>query len=109
MKGATAMADRTRNGREGNTAVAGSTTFSWPAITLAEFSHRLSRFTDAPVVDSTSLPGNFSITISFSQDPNASGDTIFDAVEQLGLELQPRKVAMDILIVDHANRVPSAN
>jgi uncharacterized protein (TIGR03435 family) len=42
-------------------------------------------------------------------DPRAGHGSLFTAIrEQLGLELVPRQMAIDVLVVDHVER-PSAN
>jgi uncharacterized protein (TIGR03435 family) len=46
-----------------------------------------------------------------SQNPdNGSAASIFAAIEeQLGLRLEPRKVSLDVLVVDRVSRVPTGN
>ncbi len=42
--------------------------------------------------------------------PEANGEDMFGAVEsQLGLILKPAKIAVDLLVVDHAEKTPAAN
>jgi uncharacterized protein (TIGR03435 family) len=68
---------------------------------------------DRPVVDMTGLTGLYDFTIEWitrGESVNGSdGPTIFTAVEQLGLKLEPRKQSMDIIIVDHAEEKPVEN
>jgi uncharacterized protein (TIGR03435 family) len=85
------------------------TSRSWRSITIEELAHHLEGFTEAPVVDETGLTGRYSVTIEIAQNPGGLGGTIFDAVEKLGLKLEPRKVPVDILVVDQVNQVPTAN
>jgi uncharacterized protein (TIGR03435 family) len=69
----------------------------------------------AHVVDKTGLTGRYDINLSFA--PNASLATtdsslpsIFTAVqEQLGLKLIPEKVPVEMLVVDHVEKVPTEN
>lgn len=105
----TAMQERIESSINDKKSELGLTIRSWPSITLDELAQRLERYTDAPVVDGTGLTGKYSVTIEISQNPDSSGNTIFDAVEQLGLKLEPRKVPIDILVVDQINQVPTAN
>jgi len=107
---------------------------SIPALTEA-----LSRFTDRPVVDMTELKGNFDIDLGWKPDgqpggpgffgppggggrpPEGGGEgkappdsadapSIYTAVqEKLGLKLEGRKSPVEILIIDHAERVPTEN
>jgi uncharacterized protein (TIGR03435 family) len=92
---------------------------------LAQFADLLSLHTDRPVVDRTGLAGNFDITLTWVPDAaaalpsaggensgrgNASDTTIFTAIrEQLGLRLQAAKEPLEVLIIDHAEKVPIEN
>ncbi len=94
----------------------------------------LARFADRPVVDMTGLKGNYDFTMEFSPEdframmiraavaqgsvlpPDvlkladaAPGDSLFNAVEKLGLKLEARKSPIDMLVVDQALRTPTAN
>lgn len=77
------------------------------------------------MVDRTGLVGNFDITLTWAPDEptavpaagsdnfgrdNASDPTIFTAVrEQLGLKLQAAKEPLEVLVIDHAEKVPVEN
>jgi len=88
-------------------------------VTLAELAeaipHWLSQgWLGAPVVDQTGVAGvyDFSLTWTMTnrrEDPvEPPGLSLFDAIEdQLGLKLEERKVALDRIVVDHAERVPT--
>jgi len=82
---------------------------SWPSITTEELAAQLVRFAEAPVVDETGLTGEYSVTIRTSANADGSGDTVFDAVEKLGLKLEPRKVTMETVVVDQVSKTPTAN
>lgn len=82
---------------------------SWPSITVEELALKLVRFTGAPVVDRTGLSGRYSVELEVSQAPDEVGNTIFDAVEKLGLELKPSRVPLELLVVDQASKTPTAN
>ncbi len=69
-----------------------------------------------PVVDKTGLAGRYDVTLYYSSmlnppsspDNNAPG--IEQAVqEQLGLKLTPSKASIDVLVIDDAAKVPTAN
>jgi uncharacterized protein (TIGR03435 family) len=87
-------------------------------IPIVEFVQGLSRVLIRPVVDETSLPGKFDITLKWAPgdserppfgatgtEPNLSGPSIFTAIqEQLGLKLASRKVTIEVLRIDSAQK-----
>ncbi|MGA3205272.1 MAG: TIGR03435 family protein [Bryobacteraceae bacterium] len=83
-------------------------------ITMNRFAQVLSRQMELPVVDRTGLEGSFNLKLEWAPEtvkPDAmeSRPSIFSAVQQqLGLRLESRKVAMEILVIDHAEK-PSEN
>lgn len=87
------------------------------SVSMPDLADRLSRTSfqlDRPVVDFTGLTGRYDLTLDWSpidkQTENAAGPSIFAAIEeQLGLRLEARKMPLEVLIVDHADRVPAAN
>jgi uncharacterized protein (TIGR03435 family) len=59
------------------------------------------------VTDETGLAGSFDIDLSWApdQDPDAVGASLFTAVqEQLGLKLTSARGAVDVLVIDHAEK-----
>jgi uncharacterized protein (TIGR03435 family) len=93
-----------------------------PIHTLAVL---LSRQLKQPVLDLTGLPGFYDVHLEWTPDDMSPKEAqlqdalrnngpalpdIFHAIEQqLGLRLEPSKTPIDILIVDHADKVPIAN
>jgi len=70
---------------------------------------RLAGHLQAPVTDSTGLRGAYDYTLSWSDNPD-SGLSLFSAIQAtLGLKLKPKKGLLDIIVVDHAERVPTEN
>jgi uncharacterized protein (TIGR03435 family) len=81
----------------------------------------LTRFMQQPVLDMTSLKGQYDVNLQWTPDAvNASPSTdagdiagapsLFAALrEQLGLRLEGRRGPMDVVVVDHANRIPIGN
>ena len=69
---------------------------------------------DRPVVDETGLQGRFDFTLRWQPEdtPATEADAppmLFTAMEeQLGLKLQPKKGAVDVMVIDKVAR-PSAN
>jgi uncharacterized protein (TIGR03435 family) len=82
---------------------------SWRSITTGELAAQLVRFAGAPVVDQTGLTGNYSVTLRTSTNADVPGGTIFDAVEKLGLKLEPRKVTVETVVVDQVSKTPTPN
>jgi uncharacterized protein (TIGR03435 family) len=102
-----------------------------PASAMAD---TLARFVDRPVVDMTELKGNYDFKLEFSPEdfgammmraavaaginlpPEAmklidasNGDSLFNALETLGLKLEQRKAPIEVLVIDHIEKYPSAN
>jgi uncharacterized protein (TIGR03435 family) len=79
----------------------------------------LSHPLDRPVIDKTGLSGVYKCELEWTPDDNQatpanqasdSGPSIFTAVqEQLGLKLVPQKAPVEILVIDHVERIPTEN
>ena len=84
-----------------------------PNITLQTFcSSALTGLVGDPVADATGIKGNFDIRLKFAQegDVNSPLPSIFTALqEQLGLKLASRKVPLQMIVIDHVDRVPTEN
>jgi len=101
---------------KGRAVVSFLTARSQPISALVEM---LSREFRLPILDRTALAGRFDFKLEFApQAPGAvesdatgeSGPNLLTAVqEQLGLKLEPRKIPLDVLIVNRADRVPTEN
>lgn len=87
-------------------------------ITMEEFAATLRELADDylgnPVVDSTGLKGTWDFDFRWTprgplQAAGADGLSIFDAVEKLGLKLQPQKVPMPVIVVDGVKEQPTPN
>ena len=90
-----------------------------PVTTLCRF---LSNLLEHPVVDQTGLTGRYDMRLHFVSDrtlPSADPETadasdpaptLVQAVQnQLGLKLEPRKLPVDFLVVESADRIPTQN
>lgn len=100
--------------------------------TMEQFASMLSGQLGKPVTDATGIKGKYDITLTCSPEGMGSmrmipapvsdgGDamaapqtdgapTVFEAVQQqLGLKLEQKKGSVDILIVDHVEKVPTEN
>jgi uncharacterized protein (TIGR03435 family) len=106
-------------------------------LTMTSFADMLARFVDRPIVDLTELKGACEFSLRFSPEDframrlraavnagvslsippetiravldSASGDSLFTAIEALGLKLDARKAPLDVLVIDHIEKTPSAN
>jgi uncharacterized protein (TIGR03435 family) len=107
-------------------------------MTLPNMIDWLSRFTDRPVVDMTGLTGRYDLALDVSRDEmmnaarnaglaldaggggggrrgggNAAvepeGDSVFTSVAKAGLKLEPRRLPVTLLVVDHMDKTPTEN
>lgn len=96
-------------------------------MSITQLADTLARRLDRPVVDMTGIQGFFDLKLEWTPDDSApvqkpgegeerlstaltDGPTIFTALqEQLGLKLESRKVPVEILVIDHVEKVPSEN
>jgi uncharacterized protein (TIGR03435 family) len=64
-----------------------------------------------PVVDRTGLPGVFEINVDLKPEPGVDMFALWQRVlqDRLGLKLESRKGKVDVLVVDRAERIPTAN
>jgi len=96
--------------RSGGPPHPGMSTSNWTSITMSAFAEQLARMANGPVVDETGLTGKYKVSVQTwrgtDDDPE---QTIFQAVEQLGLKLAPRKVSAEIIVVDKASKTPTEN
>ena len=85
-----------------------------PVADMDSVAALLTRQLKQPVQDETGIQGKFDVKLDFAPvgvpDSNASLPSIFTAVqEQLGLKLEPAKVPVQILVIDHVDKVPTEN
>jgi uncharacterized protein (TIGR03435 family) len=108
--------------------------FEAKKMTMAVLADSLTRYMDRPVVDVTGLTGKYDLTLQLTpQDyiamlirsavgvgvslppealkylEGASDESLFSAMEALGLNLQPRKAPLEMLVVDQISKAPTAN
>jgi uncharacterized protein (TIGR03435 family) len=98
--------------------------------TTQDLAERLSATLPKPVVDATGLTGRYDYSLTFasgnvmiparsasSGDPNTPLSGASEPVmpiesevqSQLGLKLEPRKAPVEVLVVDHAEKIPTEN
>jgi uncharacterized protein (TIGR03435 family) len=90
-------------------------------ITMTKLAETLARMLGKPVVDATGVTGVYTFKLEWTPDPPRpvaadagapeppTGPTLFDVVaSQLGLKLQDKKFAAEVLVIDKAER-PTEN
>jgi len=81
-------------------------------MSIATLAGMLARPAGRPVADQTGIQGNYDITLKYAPEGTAESSlpSVFTAVqEQLGLKLVPQKVPVEIVVIDHVERVPTEN
>ncbi len=107
--------------------------FQFTKVNMDVVAAELARFLDRPVVNMTSLPGNYNLTLPVTQEDyyillvrsganagvalppralpllNGTPVSLFDAIDAEGLHLDSRKLPLDTIVVDHAIQSPTEN
>jgi uncharacterized protein (TIGR03435 family) len=108
--------------------------FEAKKLTMAALADSLTRYLDRPVVDLTELKGNYDFVLEVSPEdyramlirsaiaagvvlpPEAlralegvADNSLFTAVQALGLKLEQRKAPLEVLMIDHMEKAPTAN
>jgi uncharacterized protein (TIGR03435 family) len=85
-------------------------------MSMRQLAERLTSFAGKPVLDATGVEGYFIIKLTIASTDIIASDTPTNAPllanalqEQLGLKLVSAKEAVKILVVDHADAVPTEN
>lgn len=102
MKPSEATGSKSKGGRGQLTAT---------GVTMAKLAEQLSRRVEAPIVDLTETPGAYDLKLEWSieGDANDVQSALFAALQsQLGLKLESRKLPIDLIVVDKAEK-PSEN
>lgn len=96
----------------------GSMTVELKGVTATQFVEMLSNILHAPVINNTGLAGRYDAKINVSKYiPDGSSKEAFDPIstiltglqEELGLKVESKKVPLDLLIIEHAEKVPVEN
>jgi uncharacterized protein (TIGR03435 family) len=86
----------------------------WQWTTMAQLATSLGEAMQAPVVDQTGLPGKYDFALDLTpyvitgERPDISAMMVTALREQLGLKLEHRRAATDVLVIDHLEK-PTAN
>jgi uncharacterized protein (TIGR03435 family) len=95
--------------------------------TMQDLTHSLGRMLNSTVTNATGLTAKYDFAVTFaggtepgqaiaSELPASPPDAaeqlpdIFSALQsQLGLKLEPKKVAMEVFVIDHMEKTPAGN
>jgi uncharacterized protein (TIGR03435 family) len=83
-----------------------------PSCSTEILAGMLVHVTGRPIADGTGIEGNYDVKLDYApdDDPNSSLPSIYTALQEtLGLKLIPQKVPVEMLVIDHADRVPTEN
>jgi len=81
-------------------------------ISMASLADFVGRRLGEMVVDQTGLDGVYDFELRWTQDgqnPNGRDAELHDVISTLGLRLQAQKVPVEVVVVDHVERVPTEN
>ena len=78
-----------------------------PGMPLRVLADHLSWTAGRPVIDDTQRTGFYKVRLRWEPDAEASG--IMSALSQIGLKLVPEKRTVEYLVVEHAEKEPTAN
>jgi uncharacterized protein (TIGR03435 family) len=94
--------------------------------TMTALTGTLARLLGRPVVDMTALTGRYDLELEYSTEDGSGmrmavpsggplpaaaepGVSIFGSIQQFGLRLDARKVPLNAIVVDHAEKTPTEN
>jgi uncharacterized protein (TIGR03435 family) len=94
--------------------------------TMAQLAEVITDSMDRTVIDMTGLAGMFEVDLNWAREEGLktpltvtpgqreaaaapSGPSIFTALQELGLKLEPRKTPVDFLVIDHVEPIPTEN
>jgi uncharacterized protein (TIGR03435 family) len=86
----------------------------WTWTTMAQLATSLGEAMDAPVLDETGLSGKYDFSLDLTpyviagERPDISSMMVTAVREQLGLKLEPRRAATEVLVIDHLEK-PTEN
>jgi uncharacterized protein (TIGR03435 family) len=110
QEGMRAMQARMRQQMSKGPQVPSKTMASFHRTMMSTLIERLTSMVNAPVVDETGLTGKYDFSLQTWQgNDDFPEQTVFDALENLGLKLVPRKIPVEILVIDKISRTPTEN
>lgn len=105
----------------------GSMHMDTKGMTMQDLARMMAMFLDAPVVDATEIKGSYDVPLDFAPDDlrngansygvavpadahsESSGSSIGQSLQRVGLKLEGRRLPVDIVMVDHVEKVPTGN
>jgi uncharacterized protein (TIGR03435 family) len=80
-------------------------------LTLPELAKHLAGELHRPVVDQTGIKGIYAFDLKWSQDDTLGGDPGLPKVlrDRFGLRLQSQNVPVEVIVIEHIERLPTAN
>lgn len=106
----------TRSGSKSNSH---NTHYTGQNVSMVRFAEFLAHRVDMPVVDMTDLKATYDLKLDWVPESKEKGDAVSFAdagpplpqalQEQLGLKLEIRKAPIEVVVVDHVERVPTEN
>lgn len=120
-------------GRGGGTFMFGGGHLAATKQTMSAFADMLARQTDRPVIDETGLKGAYDFALDYAPEGGARGPmpfatagggdgrgpvasapddapSLFAALQQqLGLKLEPKKLPLEMIVIDHIEKVATEN
>jgi uncharacterized protein (TIGR03435 family) len=81
-------------------------------VSVSTLASALGRRLGDPVADKTGIQGEYDMVLDYENDADVSPSlpSVLKAVqEQLGLKLEKQKVTVEMLVIDHVERIPTEN
>jgi len=96
-------------------------------LTMTDLAQLIGSFMDYPVQDMTELKGYYDVPLDFSAEDlktgaksagvalapdtpaEPGGSSIAGSLQRVGLRLEPRKLVLDLIVVEHVERTPTQN
>ena len=98
-------------------------TITAPYASILTLTGVASRFTSRPVVDDIGIEGEYDFRLTFAAETDAGLPQSFqgnpalsepapsfsEAVKKYGLRIEPRKATIDMFVITHVEKTPTAN
>src|SRR5438874_4890438 len=80
-------------------------------VTMLQFTEKLERLLGTAVLDQTGLAGKYYFALQYAKedDPDVPQPNLFSAIKELGLRLEKHKGPVEMLVVDHFEKIPTEN